>query len=385
MNLLLTILKYDLKINYFFIKLITKKENNVFFLSRQSNELPLNYSLIIDELKSRNLDAGVNIVCNRIESNIDNLFKKQSHFYKIKKGIKYYFNLHKQMYYISKSKVVIVDGYNIPVSILKHKKNTYIIQMWHSLAAIKKFGYQTLDTPGGTKSSVARILNMHRNYDLVLSGSKYMNQFFAKAFNVHEDIVKEIGTPQIDYLLMDNKDIGDYIKQNYINNKKPNVLYAPTFKIDDNNKDYENFIKEFPYNKFNLIIKKHPKSKMNVTDNRVLEIIDNDINVLDLVKVADYVITDYSALSADVSVVDKKIILYVYDYDEYVKTTGLNIDLFKEFPKYTFKNYKEVIKVLKEDKYDAKEIEKFKNKFVTNQRGNSTKLIVDIIEKNLGD
>ena len=76
----------------------------------------------------------------------------------------------------------------------KHKKNTTIIQMWHALAAIKKFGYQTIGYTNGLKPKIAKVLCMHKNYDYVISGSKEMNKYFAEAFNVEEEQVKEIAT-----------------------------------------------------------------------------------------------------------------------------------------------------------------------------------------------
>ena len=58
--------------------------------------------------------------------------------------------------------MIIVDGYNIPVSVLKHKKNTTVIQMWHALAAIKKFGYQSIGYKDGVNKTIAKILKMQR-------------------------------------------------------------------------------------------------------------------------------------------------------------------------------------------------------------------------------
>ena len=49
--ILLFIFKWHLRIIYFFIKLFTKQKKQVFFLSRQFDEIPLNYQMLIDELK----------------------------------------------------------------------------------------------------------------------------------------------------------------------------------------------------------------------------------------------------------------------------------------------------------------------------------------------
>lgn len=51
----------------------------------------------------------------------------------------------------------------------------------------------------------------------------------------------------------------------------------------------------------------------------------------------DYVITDYSALTMDACLLNKKLLLYVYDYEKYEKENGLNIDLFKELKNCVYK------------------------------------------------
>ena len=70
-----------------------------------------------------------------------------------------------QMYHIATSKVVVLDGYCIAASVLNHKPDTKIVQMWHALGTIKKFGYQVLGTEEGSDPDVARIMRMHKNYD----------------------------------------------------------------------------------------------------------------------------------------------------------------------------------------------------------------------------
>jgi hypothetical protein len=41
--------------------------------------------------------------------------------------------------------------------------------MWHALAAIKKFGYQTIGYPDGLKPKIAKVLCMHKNYHYLIT------------------------------------------------------------------------------------------------------------------------------------------------------------------------------------------------------------------------
>lgn len=381
LSVALIIFKLHLKLIYFFIKFFTIQKKRVFFLSRQTDTISINYQFLIDNLKKENID--VKIICKKVSIGINAVIRneKEKHV-KIKElfsAIGYYFNLYKQMFYLATSKVVVIDGYNITVSVLKHKKNTTIIQLWHSLAAIKKFGYQTIGYPDGINPKIAKTLCMHKNYNYVISGSKAMNQYFAEAFNVPIENVIEIGTPTIDYLLKENEQVKKQILEQYPQIKnKINILYSPTFRSDGRD-NTEEVIKNIDTKKYNLIITFHPKN--NMFENGDIICIDrNKFSTYDIMKMVDYVITDYSALSIDACVINKKILLYVYDYEKYNKENGLNIDLFNELPGAVSKNIKDLIKMIDENRYDMISYEKFRNKYISNLNGNSTEKLVDMIK-----
>lgn len=382
---LLIIFKYHLRLIYCFIKLFTKQKSEVFLLSRQFNELPLNYELLIKELNKNKINYKY--ICKKVPSSINTIIRNEKKRFNIWKQlmniIKYYFNLYKQMLYCATSKVIIVDGYNITVSLLNHKNNTTVIQLWHALAAIKKFGYQTIGYKDGLNPKVAKILCMHKNYDYIISGSKEMNKYFSEAFNTPIYKLKEYGTPTIDYLLKDNKTTINKIYNKYPQMKeKINVLYSPTFRSDGRNNDLE-VINKFDTEKYNLIMTYHPKNKNNYFDKNIINIDRNEFSTFDILRVVDYVITDYSALSIDACVLNKKVLLYVYDYEQYNNENGLNIDLFKELKGNVNKSIEQLIKVIDNNSYNMKSYNNFRKKYISNLKGDSTKKIVMLIKESL--
>ena len=98
-----------------------------------------------------------------------------------------------------------------------------------------------------------------------------------------------------------------------------------------------------------------------------------------MLSIADYIITDYSAISIEASILEKPLYFYLYDLDEYQKTTGLNIDLKKEMPGCCFKNAKDLIKAIEKDNYDIENVKKFKTKYIDNLDGTSTEKLVKYI------
>lgn len=381
---LLFIFKWHLKSIYFLIKLFTNQENRVFLLSRQFDEIPLNYEMIIEKLETNDID--VKVICKKVGKGLNAIIRneknKTSLFKELLNAFEYYFNLYKQMIFIATSKVVIVDGYNITVSVLKHKKNTLVIQLWHALGAIKKFGYQTIGYPDGLNPNVAKVLCMHKNYDYVISGSKAMNKYFAEAFNVPEEKVIEIGTPTIDYLLKDNIEFRNTIFKEYPQLKdKINILYSPTFRSDGRD-NTEEVIKNIDTNKYNLIITFHPKNNVIKNDN-VICIDRKQFSTLDVLRITDYVITDYSALAMDACVLNKKILLYVYDYDKYREENGINIDLFEELSNCVSKDIKDLIAIIDNKEYNLERYKVFRNKYISNLNGDSTEKIINLIKESL--
>lgn len=350
---------YNLFLNilYIFFKLIPTNNKKIFFLSRQSKKLSLDYKLLIEELNEKYPNYKIVTMNNMLgKSLIDK--------------IKYIRIMIIQMYHLATSKTCVIDGYNPVVSVLKHKKKLRIIQIWHSMGAIKKFGYQTLDKECGSSSKVARVMKMHKNYDLIVTGSKAMIPYFSEAFNASEEKFINCGLPRIDYLLHESKKNKEKILKDYpeLKNKKV-ILYVPTFRKNEGY--YINKLEDSISEPYELIIKGHPLKKVNNKYDKYTS--------LELLSVADYVITDYSAISIEACVLDIPIYFYLYDIDDYKKKVGLNIDLEKEMKKVSFKDAKSLIKNIEKNNYPYNELKKFKNKYLDNTKGDSTEKLVKYI------
>ncbi len=394
MKIILNLVKIHFIIIYFFIKLFTKQKKQVYLLSRQFSSPSINYKIIMEELDKLHIPYKVR--CKKVATSINDSVRTQGNYSNTSGFIKrvitnlkgtlgYYIDLLKQMVEVAQSKVIIVDGYNLPVSLLKHKKGTKVIQLWHALGAIKKFGYQAVGKVDGINPTVARILKMHAGYDYVISGSTGMNKYFAEAFNVPEEKVMAIGTPTVDFLKQPNPKVKKELFKKYPQLKnKINVLYSPTFR-NDKQYNYEDIINNTDFDKVNLIITYHSKVESTVNDDRVICINSKEFDTFDILKIVDYVITDYSALMVDAAVIDKKILLYVYDYDQYNEKNGVNINLLKEFPKITFKEGKKVMNIVNKDKYDIKSFNKFKELYTPKTEKTSTESIMDLIKRCLDE
>lgn len=355
---------------YLFIKLFPTKNNRIVMISRQANSITLDFRLIKEKILKDNPNMEVIVLTKRLD-NIKRYF------------ISYGMFTLKQMYFIATSRVCVIDSYCVPVSILKHKKNLSVLQIWHSLGAIKEFGYQTLGKASGREINLSISMNMHKNYNAIISGSEAMTVHFAKAFNYDESYFLNYGLPRIDYLLNEKKMLKKKIYKIYPSlKKKPIVMYAPTFRTDKSN-SLSKLIKDFNFDKYNLILKSHPNQKIDVSLDKVYKCL--EFSALDLISVCDYVITDYSAIAIEASVLDVKLFYYVYDYEKYKQDNGLNIDLFEDMPGCVFKNSSDLINALEKLPYNKKALMDYKKKYLPKELGRSTELIVKWIMDRCGE
>ena len=83
----------------------------------------------------------------------------------------------------------------------------------------------------------------------------------------------------------------------------------------------------------------------------------------------------------DAAIINKKILLYVYDYEQYDKNNGVNINLLEDFPKITSKEGKTIMNIINKDKYDKKSFEKFKELYTPQTTKTSTEETVDLIKR----
>ena len=371
MSVLMKIFIFILNIIYFFIKLFptTKK---IVFISRQSNEVNLDYKLLGDELGKK---YKVVYLCKTLDGGVKS---------KIITKVTYFFHMFRQMYNLATSRICILDSYCPTVSILKHKKSLVIIQIWHSVGTMKLFGYTSLDKDEGSSSKLAKVMKMHKNYTYVYGSSEAYIDHLQRGFGVDRSIIKIFTLPRIDLLTSKDyeKDIREKIFNKYPQLKnKINVLYTPTFRKDESDfKLYlDKLISSFDFNKYNLIVKLHPLSKIDITDDNV--ICDREFSSFDMLFVADKVISDYSCFIYEAGVRGLPLYFYCFDIDKYKDNRGLAIDL-DELPGFIENDPNKLVKDLDKE-YDYKYLTKFIDKYVTNKK-DCTKKICNEIDKFMG-
>lgn len=353
---------------YCMIKLFPTKKNKITFISRQSNQIPLDFSMLSEKIKQKNKDVQMVFLCKTLGKTW-------------KKEILYCFHIIKQMYHIATSKVVILDSYCIPICILKHKKGLVVFQIWHALGSLKKFGYSSLDKRDGRNSKIAKAMKMHKNYTYILTSSNTSKKFFQEAFGATDKQMIIGNLPRVDFLKSDKtkEAILRRFQEKYpeTQNGKKNILYCPT-KRKDTPIPIDKITKNIPFERYNFIIKLHDGKEMVFVDGKKI-IKGRFFMGIELLHVADYIITDYSAIVYEAAITKKPIYFYVYDYDTYQIDRGTYTPYLEEMPGPISKNFSEIIKSIEENKYDVEKIVKFCNKYIENLDKSATEELSNFI------
>lgn len=351
---------------YTILKLLPVSNNKIVFCSRQGNEIPLDFRLIQNKLHEKNSDLLCINICRHVGGGI-------------KHYILFMFAVLKSMYYMATSKICIIDSYWPAVSMLEHKQSLKVIQIWHSIGKIKKSGYQTIGKVSGRKTEYVDILCMHRNYDFVIAGASSWNRFYCESFGVQEEKILNYGLPRIDYLIDTAEQNRErFFRENPEYYGKKIILYVPTFRRNMHSRCSE-ITDAFDNNDALLIIKAHPGQEIERKDNLKNVCYMDRWETIDLLAVCDCIITDYSAISLEAAVLDKKIYYWIYDYDEYIKNNGLNIDLKKEMEGNLYNNIEDLFKAISENRYEEDCYKNFRMKYLPETVGDATEKITGLV------
>ena len=351
------------------------KRGKVTIISRESDSRTLDAGLLEAELLSRDIEVRV----------LSKLLTKDRSV----KMLGYGTEVLKQEAAILNSDVVILDTYCIPASMFPHSRKTKVVQMWHALAAVKKFGWQTVGLKDGSSERTAALMRMHKGYDYVICASDITAGHFCEAFRTDKGRIAKYGLPRIDYIKsvsrgerrdeMRGKIVRKYPELESGNKKT--VLYVPTFRRNTELSLTE-LIDNIDKEKFDLVIKLHPLYRHIKNEAEAHEgvIIDDEFSSFDWLAEADIIISDYSSLVVESTAADKPLYLYTYDIDEYRKSTGLNMEFEKEpIAEYVFRDSKDLVKAL-EEPYDMEKMRAFRDRYIDIDTGNCTSDLADFIQ-----
>ena len=235
------------------------------------------------------------------------------------------------LYYMATAKFWIFDARQ-PKFLRKRNKVAYI-QTWHG-TPLKKLALD-MDTVymAGEESIDAYKEEFRKNaltWDYLISQNPFSTEVFRRAFD-YSGLMLEVGYPRNDVLFRYNNetDIRRIKKELSLPPDKKIMLYAPTWRDDESfglgRYHYSNALcMDDMYNAFGndyiLILKYHYLVEDN-TDwskyNGFVKVYNQSVDIASLYLVSDMLITDYSSVMFDYSLLDRPMYFYCYDLQKY--------------------------------------------------------------------
>lgn len=365
-----------IRLFYAFVHKVFPINDRVVFLSRQADGLTTDFILLRDTLAP--LLSGWEFVeaCHR----------KQTPS-----------TVARDVFLVATSRVCILDGYNPAISVPNIDSQTLVVQMWHALGALKKFSWQAVKTAAGRSEKAAEKLNMHKNYSAIIAAGEGCISVFEEAFRYPKDKIYPLGMPRMDYLLGKQGEqacaqVCENLAERYpqFSAKKISVLYLPTHRTGesrdtDMSRYAHKLAKALPSSVYNVIFADHPFgcNKVSEVPDDSLIVVSN-LHSIELLGIADYVITDYSAVMFEAALLHKKVIFYVPDLGEYRISPGLNIDPAILFSSVTFQSIEDVSacieKNMSEEEYQDCGVWSFCSNYLVDPPVGATQRVADFIK-----
>ncbi len=300
----------------------------------------------------------------------------------------------KSIYHLATSKYIFVDNYFGFLAETNFKPEVECIQLWHASGAIKKFGLQDESIKTRGQKAQQRFLKVYEKFDRVIVGSDIMATFFKDAFNLSNEKILRTGIPRTDFFF-DKKHQRDVISNFYLKypmlKTKKKILYAPTYR--DN--ELEDFKLKLELEKmqnqlgeeFVLLLRLHPAVKNTVDYSQVYpgfvyNFSTEEFTINELLLMTDILITDYSSIPYDFSILGKPMIFFAYDLEKYKKERGLWDQYETMLPGPVVTGTKEIIDTIEKNRFNLAEIETYSKRWNKYSVGSSSANLVDYLFEN---
>lgn len=288
--------------------------------------------------------------------------------------------------------VFLCEGSRL-IGCIRPREETCVVQVWHGCGAFKRFGFSTSELKfGGDRRENLRY-SYYKNYDLVTVSAPEVVWAYQEAMNLPKDssVIQPLGISRTDV----------FFQKEFVRSARERVyrqipdaagkkilLYAPTFRgsvggakapeaLDLSvlaralGKEYVLFIKHHP------VVKQRPQIPpdaagfaWDVSDLCTIE---------DLICVSDVCISDYSSLVYEYSLMERPMLFFAYDLEDYGDWRGFYYDYEELAPGPVVRTTEEVLEELQKRDFDLERVKKFRERFMSACDGHATERLLEQI------
>ncbi|MEH6907833.1 CDP-glycerol glycerophosphotransferase family protein [Neobacillus drentensis] len=347
-----------------------------------------NSQYVYKEIRRQNIPMKVVFLC---EKKTFQKFKDDRQGTALLFEVRHLIHWVRAVFHLATSRYVFIDNYFGFLAAVTFKKEVQCIQLWHASGAIKKFGLEDESVKTRSEEAKQRFLQVYSKFDQVVVGSDVMAKIFMKSFHLKRGNILSSGIPRTDFYFNEEakqKAIASLIHKHPVLKGKKVILYAPTYR------DYEleqfNLVLKIEKmarelgTEYILILRFHPAIKsMEDYSTRypdfVVDLSSNQYEINELLVAADYLITDYSSVPYEFSLLRKPMIFFTYDLEEYKRDRGVMEDFEEHLPGPMVKDTESIIDIIKNNCFDLNIVEYYCEKWNQYSKGRSSQNLVQHI------
>ena len=288
---------------------------------------------------------------------------------------------------LATSKYVFLNDNFFPMAFMSFKNQAKVVQLWHAPGASKKFGGSV-----ASPDELEMLSKISDNTDYLITSSKRIEDYYAEAFQIDKSKIKALGLPRLDYYFENhdlNKIKSEFCKRYGCDSNKKIILYAPTFRDE---RKYNNIFDYLDLKSFNeilgeeyvLALRLHPKIRDFYDGN--IESSEDYVDCSDyeseqeLMMISDVLITDYSSIMIEFAILNKPILFFVYDLENYLATErGFYYDFKTTVPGKLVYTSEELTDAIKNKDFDKDRLSSFTKTQFDEIDGQSSKRVVDFL------
>jgi CDP-ribitol ribitolphosphotransferase len=238
------------------------------------------------------------------------------------------------MYHLKTAGLVVVDNAWLPIHVGAHGERTTVVQVWHAVGALKRFGADTARPLREPERSF-----LHRYYDWVVTSGEDARRPWSAALRTPVERVLPLGTPRTD-LFFDEVAMQQarqrLLRAYPVLADRRVVVVAPTFRGRGRTRyaapglDARRLRDALPANHL-LVLRTHPSlDPAGVSTAGYDLVVDPATDMNDLLVVADVLVTDYSSAVFEYALLRRPLVLLVPDLAAYEADPGLYLDYRRE-------------------------------------------------------
>lgn len=287
---------------------------------------------------------------------------------------------------VNAADIILIDDYFPLLNKIKLREDQRLIQVWHAGSGFKSVGYSRFGNYGSP-----RLTDTHRKYTFAICGSTHLVPVYAEVFGIPESAVIPTGLPRIDSFL-DPERVEKVVREfgesypEFEGKKK--ILFAPTFRGEGAKTAFYDYsqldfarLYELCGDKYVFLIRMHHfiADPPPIPEEYADKIFDfshfPDGN--DLLHSTDILITDYSSILYEFSLLDRPMLFFAYDRDVYAATRGFHRPYDEMAPGRVCLTFDDLVQAIENEDFEQWRIEAFRRENFDHIDTNSADRVID--------